>query len=333
MPLGDVAPRLRESVGDPDTAHVVPSDLASQQVLRVGPVLEDERLGGPHDLLVERQEARGARGRVVGEQSRAHEPVVGQPVEVACCLIGIGEDEVDDVPCLVADGREEDVRVEEAVEDGPKARCGRARRLRGRSGRRRRAGFDLRPSHAPQCRLVFMPLSRTADLQPFPREAFADVLEANEAYAAQFSASELSGWAVRELAVVTCMDSRIDPLNVLGMKPGDVKILRNAGARVTEDVLRTLVLATYLLGVTRVLVMPHTDCKMASGEEADVHQQIAEKYGIDTRSIEIRTVTDPLSALITDVVRVRAFPLLPPGLVVGGALLDVSSGRLQPLDV
>lgn len=178
-----------------------------------------------------------------------------------------------------------------------------------------------------------MPLSRTADLQPFPREAFADVLEANEAYAAQFSASELSGWAVRELAVVTCMDSRIDPLNVLGMKPGDVKILRNAGARVTEDVLRTLVLATYLLGVTRVLVMPHTDCKMASGEEADVHQQIAEKYGIDTRSIEIRTVTDPLSALITDVVRVRAFPLLPPGLVVGGALLDVSRGRLQPLDV
>ena len=100
-----------------------------------------------------------------------------------------------------------------------------------------------------------------------------------------------------------------------------------------RDSLRTLVLATYLLGVTRVLVMPHTDCKMASGEEADVHQQIAEKYGIDTRSIEIRTVTDPLSALITDVVRVRAFPLLPPGLVVGGALLDVSSGRLQPLDV
>ncbi len=88
------------------------------------------------------------------------------------------------------------------------------------------------------------------------------------------------------------MDSRIDPLNVLGMKPGDVKILRNAGARVTDDVLRTLVLATYLLGVARVLVMPHTDCKMASGEEADVHQSILEKSGIDTRSVEIRTVTD-----------------------------------------
>ena len=58
------------------------------------------------------------------------------------------------------------------------------------------------------------------------------------------------------------MDSRIDPLRMLGMAPGDVKILRNAGARVTEDVLRTLVLACYLLDVNRVLVMPHTRCRM-----------------------------------------------------------------------
>jgi carbonic anhydrase len=62
------------------------------------------------------------------------------------------------------------------------------------------------------------------------------------------------------------MDSRIDPLHIVGMEDGDAKILRNAGARVTEDVLRTLVLATHLLSVTRILVMPHTDCKMASGE-------------------------------------------------------------------
>lgn len=178
-----------------------------------------------------------------------------------------------------------------------------------------------------------MPLSRTASLQPFPADSFADVIASNEEYASSYTASELSGWAAQELAVITCMDSRIDPLNVLGMRPGDVKILRNAGARVTDDVLRTLVLATYLLGVRRVLVMPHTDCKMASGEEADVHLAIQEKFGIDTRSIEIRTVTDQRSALITDVVRVRSFPLLPADLVVGGAILDVRTGRLQPMDV
>lgn len=178
-----------------------------------------------------------------------------------------------------------------------------------------------------------MSLARTATVQPFPTEAFADVLEANERYAENFATSELSGWAAKGLAVITCMDSRIDPLNVLGMKPGDVKILRNAGARVTDDVLRTLVLATYLLGVRRVLVMPHTECKMASGEEADVHQLIAEKSGVDTRSIEIRTVTDQVGALITDVVRVRAYPLLPPDLVVGAAIFDVRTGRLQPMEV
>ncbi|MDO8307999.1 MAG: carbonic anhydrase [Actinomycetota bacterium] len=177
-----------------------------------------------------------------------------------------------------------------------------------------------------------MSLSRTADLQPFPAVPFADVLAANERYAAQYSASALTGWAAQGLAVITCMDSRIDPLNVLGMAPGDVKILRNAGARVTDDVLRTLVLATYLLGVTRVLVMPHTDCRMASGEEVDVHQSILEKSGVDTRSIEIRTVTDQVSALITDVVRIRAFPLLPQDLVVGAAILDVSTGRLRPME-
>lgn len=178
-----------------------------------------------------------------------------------------------------------------------------------------------------------MSLVANARLSPFPRERFADVLEANERYASEFGASELSGWAARELAVVTCMDSRIDPLRVLGMQAGDVKILRNAGARVTEDVLRTLVLATYLLGVKRVLVMPHTDCRMASGEEADVHQLIAERFGVDTRSMEIRTVDDQLAALITDVVRVRAHPLLPDDLVVGGAVFDVRNGRLEPQDI
>lgn len=177
-----------------------------------------------------------------------------------------------------------------------------------------------------------MPLSRTATLEPFPQDAFSDVVSANERYAADYVSAGPSGWATKGLAVVTCMDSRIDPLRVLGMAPGEVKILRNAGARVTEDVLRTLVLASYLLGVTRVLVMPHTDCQMASGEEADVHALIAERFGVDTRSVEIRTVTDQVSALITDVVRVRAYPLLPDGLVVGGAILDVSTGRFQPMD-
>jgi carbonic anhydrase len=125
------------------------------------------------------------------------------------------------------------------------------------------------------------------------------------------------------------MDSRIAPLAIVGMKPGDAKILRNAGARVTEDVLRTLVLATHLLGVTRVLVMPHTDCRMATGSEPEIHQAIFEASGVDTRSMEIRTVKDQRAALELDLVRLRTYPLLPKSLEVAGGFYDVKSGKLD----
>ena len=166
----------------------------------------------------------------------------------------------------------------------------------------------------------------------FPRDEFADALAANDDYIKSFKYSELTGVAQRGLAIVTCMDSRINPLSVVGMKSGDAKILRNAGARVTEDVLRTLVLATYLLGVKRILIMPHTNCRMAMGEEADIHALIQKEHGVDTRSLEFRTVTDQKAALITDVNRVRSYPLLNDGVVVGGAIYDVTNGKITPVD-
>ena len=166
----------------------------------------------------------------------------------------------------------------------------------------------------------------------FPHEEFADALKANNEYIENFNYSDLTGVAQKGLAIVTCMDSRITPLAVVGMHPGDAKILRNAGARVTEDVLRTLVLATYLLGVKRILIMPHTNCRMAMGEEADIHALIQKEHGVDTRSLEFRTVSDQTKALITDVNRVRSYPLLNEGVVVGGAIYDVTNGKITPVD-
>lgn len=171
------------------------------------------------------------------------------------------------------------------------------------------------------------------DSKRFPVESFEDVLAANDAHAASYGGSDLTGRAARGLAVVTCIDSRIDPLRVVGMGPGDVKILRNAGARVTDDVQRTLLLATYLLGVTRILIMPHTDCRMVGSTEAQIHATIRAEHGADTRSIEFRTSDDVDASLGLDVVRVRANPLLPPGTKVGGAVYDVHTGRLRPIEV
>ena len=166
----------------------------------------------------------------------------------------------------------------------------------------------------------------------FPYEQFADAIAANDEYIKSFKYSELTGVAQKGLAIVTCMDSRINPLSVVGMRSGDAKILRNAGARVTEDVLRTLVLATYLLGVKRILIMPHTNCRMAQVDEAEIHREIDSKYGIDTSELEFKTVANQQAALIEDVHMVRNYHLLNTGVSVGGAIYDVATGKITPVD-
>jgi carbonic anhydrase len=165
--------------------------------------------------------------------------------------------------------------------------------------------------------------------ETFDASKFNDLIAANSDYVETFKYSELTGSAARGLAIVTCMDSRINPLSVVGMKSGDAKILRNAGARVTEDVLRTLVLATYLLNVDRILVMPHTDCRMAQSDESNIHELIDSKFGVDTRSLEFRVTKDQDAALETDVTRIRTYPLIREGVSVAGAIYDVKSGKID----
>jgi carbonic anhydrase len=159
---------------------------------------------------------------------------------------------------------------------------------------------------------------------------FDDVLTANAAYAETFRSAGLTGRAARGLAVLTCMDSRIEPLAMLGLSIGDAKLLRNAGARVTDEVLRTLVVATYLLSVERVMVVAHTNCRMAGGTEADVHEAIAAAGGPDTRSLRFGPTTDQEATLVADVQRLRSWPYVS-GLMVGGFLYDVDTGRIRQI--
>ena len=159
---------------------------------------------------------------------------------------------------------------------------------------------------------------------------FDDVLAANGAYAQEFRLAGLEPVAAKGLAVLTCMDSRIEPLAMLGLQPGDAKILRNAGARVTDDVLRTLVLASYLLGVERAMVVAHTKCRMAAGGEDDVHEAIARAGGPDTRDLAFLVSADQEQTVRDDVERIRSWSYLD-RLDVGGFLYDVDTGRLQQL--
>jgi carbonic anhydrase len=161
-------------------------------------------------------------------------------------------------------------------------------------------------------------------------ESFADVLAANADYARGFSRTALTGRAARGLAVLTCMDSRIDPLAMLGLKAGDAKILRNAGARVTDDVLATLVIARYLLDVDRVMVVAHTNCRMTAADDGELHRAVADAGGPDTSDLSFGAAPDQQTTVCADVGRVRAFERLD-GLTVGGFLYDVQTGRLEQL--
>src|SRR6478735_9426370 len=98
-------------------------------------------------------------------------------------------------------------------------------------------------------------------------------MAANRAFADTFQLSGFDGVAHAGIALVTCMDSRIDPLGMLGLKPGDAKIFRNPGGRVTEQALEALVLGVHLLNVKRILVIPHTRCAMASSTLEQVRER------------------------------------------------------------
>jgi carbonic anhydrase len=158
---------------------------------------------------------------------------------------------------------------------------------------------------------------------------FADLLAANATYAETFGEGGFDGVAHAGVAIVTCMDSRIVPLDMVGLGHGDAKIFRNPGGRVTPQALEALVLGVHLLGVDRILVVPHTRCAMASATEEELHERVSASAGVDASWQRFHVVTDQLAALTDDVHRVRSHPLIPDRVKVGGFLYDVDTGLLS----
>jgi carbonic anhydrase len=156
---------------------------------------------------------------------------------------------------------------------------------------------------------------------------FDDLLQANERYASGFSLAGIPAAAAKKFALVTCMDSRIEPLAMLGLVPGDAKILRNAGGRVTPDVLRSLILATRFLGVERIAVMQHTGCALAHRSDDSIRSDLSGQ-GVASGEWEFLAMPDPDSALRTDVEAVRSCGLLVPGVTVEGWRYDVDTGAV-----
>lgn len=160
---------------------------------------------------------------------------------------------------------------------------------------------------------------------------FDDLLAANREFADDFDLGGFDGVAHAGVAIVTCMDSRIDPLNMLGLKPGDAKIFRNPGGRVTEAAMEALVLGAHLLGVQRILVIPHTRCAMTSNTEAELRERVSASAGVDASWAEFHVVEDQVASLEEDVQKVRSHPLIPDSVTVGGFVYDVDTGLLDQL--
>lgn len=159
------------------------------------------------------------------------------------------------------------------------------------------------------------------------RDMFDDLLAANQRYASTFAHADVQAPTRKHLAVVTCMDTRIDPLAVLGLAVGDAKIIRNAGGRVTDDALRSLVLAMAFLDVTHIVVMHHTRCALAGQSDDEVRGALPEERRGGVADGPLLAMPDPDAALRADVEAVRRCPQLT-GAVVEGWRYDVATGTV-----
>jgi carbonic anhydrase len=150
----------------------------------------------------------------------------------------------------------------------------------------------------------------------------SELLQANEAYA-DARANLADARPSRHLAVVTCMDARIDVFAVLGLHLGEAHVIRNAGGRVTEDVLRSLALSSGVLGVDAAVVMQHTKCGLKGVSDA----QLREITG--AADLGFLPIDDHAAALREDVERLAQTPYLSRLRLIAGVVYDVESGRLN----
>jgi carbonic anhydrase len=158
-----------------------------------------------------------------------------------------------------------------------------------------------------------------------------EFLEANEAYAKTFQKGQLPMPPARRVAVLTCMDARLDPARLLGLEEGDAHVIRNAGGRASEDAIRSLVISEQLLGTNTVVVIHHTDCGMLTFSNDDLRTKIRQDLKADADHIDFLPFKDLEQSVRDDVATIKASPLIPKNVEVSGYIYDVKSGRLLPV--
>jgi carbonic anhydrase len=155
-----------------------------------------------------------------------------------------------------------------------------------------------------------------------------ECLPANERYARGFTKGDLAMPPARRFAVVTCMDARLDPAKFLGLEEGDAHVIRNAGALVTDDAIRSLVISHWLLGTQEFAVIAHTDCGMLTFSNEDLRQKLQEEAGADASDVDFQPFPELEDSVRESVAKIRRSALLPDSIPVSGWVYDVRSGSL-----
>jgi len=147
-------------------------------------------------------------------------------------------------------------------------------------------------------------------------------------YAAEFGQGDLPMPPARRVAVVACMDARLNPYGLLGLAEGDAHVIRNAGGVVTDDVVRSLLISQRLLGTREVILIHHTDCGMLTFRDDEVKAQVEADTGVRP-PFALEAFPDLEADLRQSVARLRASPFLPHLDGVSAFVFEVETGRLR----
>lgn len=159
-----------------------------------------------------------------------------------------------------------------------------------------------------------------------------ELLSNNEAFAARVADTHLGVEPSRHLAIVTCMDSRLDVFAALGLGDGEAHVLRNAGGVITDDVIRSLALSQRKLGTREVMLIHHDDCGLQKITEAGFREELREASGV-TPSFAIESFTDVEADVRQSILRVRRSDFLPHRDAVRGFVYDVDTHALREVTV
>jgi carbonic anhydrase len=160
-------------------------------------------------------------------------------------------------------------------------------------------------------------------------DSFSDLLVGNERYRSTFTPDPDNQRPSPTFVILTCMDSRLDPLAIFGLGTGEALVIRNAGARVDATTLRSMVMAVDLLGVRAIAVLHHTQCAMCSADPAELAQHVETTTGV-TPSMDLGAFSDHVEVLRSDIETLRACDLLPDdfSLAIGGFMYAVETGTV-----